>query len=114
MGAAFDVRARVQAEFAERLQVLVNHLGAFDLARQPGVPFVWLRLPLGWRASSFVRMAEAKGVLVRSADEYALVTGRAPNAVRIAISGAISRDAFEMATATLAGLLARPPSDLSV
>ena len=59
-------------------------------------------------------MAEAKGVLVRSADEYALVTGRAPNTGRIAISGAISRDAFEMATATLAGLLARPPSDLSV
>ena len=39
-GAAFDIRARVQAEFAERLRVLVNHLGAFDLAWQPGVPFV--------------------------------------------------------------------------
>jgi DNA-binding transcriptional MocR family regulator len=113
-GAAQEIRTRVQAEFAERLQVLVNHLGAFDLSWQPGVPFVWLRLPLGWRASSFVRTAEAKGVLVRSADEYALVTGRAPNAVRIAISGAISRDAFETAMATLAGLLARPPSDLSV
>jgi DNA-binding transcriptional MocR family regulator len=113
-GAAYEIRARVQAEFSDRLQVLVNHLGAFDLAWQPGVPFVWLRLPLGWRASSFVRMAEAKGVLVRSADEYALVTGRAPNAVRIAISGAISPEAFEAAMATLAGLLARPPSDLSV
>ena len=59
-------------------------------------------------------MAEAKGVLVRSADEYALVHGRAPNAVRIAISGTLPREGFETAMRTLAGLLARPPSDLSV
>jgi DNA-binding transcriptional MocR family regulator len=113
-GAAHEIRARVQAEFAERLQILVNLLGAFDLAWQPGVPFVWLRLPMGWRASTFVRMAEAKGLLVRSADEYALVTGRAPNAIRIAISGQIPRADFEGAMTTLAALLARPPSDLSV
>ena len=56
-GAAFTIRARVQAEFAERLQILVNHLGAFDLGWQPGVPFVWLRLPQGWRASSFLRLS---------------------------------------------------------
>ena len=113
-GAAADIRARVQAEFAERLQVLVNHLGAFDLGWQPGVPFVWLRLPQGWRASTFLRMAEAGGVLVRSADEYALVTGRAPNAIRIAVSGLLPRPAFEAAMLKLADLLARPPSDLSV
>ena len=113
-GAAQEIRTRVQAEFAERLQILVNRLGAFDLAWQPGVPFVWLRLPQGWRASTFVRMAEARGLLVRSADEYALVTGRAPNAIRIAISGQIPRTDFETAMTTLAALLARPPADLSV
>ncbi|MDM7930655.1 PLP-dependent aminotransferase family protein [Tabrizicola sp.] len=113
-GAAAEIKARVQAEFAERLQLLVNLLGAYDLGWQPGVPFVWLRMPLGWRASTFVRMAEARGVLVRSADEYALVHGRAPNAVRIAIAGNLSREGFEAAMRTLADLLARPPSDLSV
>jgi DNA-binding transcriptional MocR family regulator len=113
-GAAAAIKARVQAEFAARQQVLVNLLGAYDLGWQPGVPFVWLRMPLGWRASTFVRMAEAQGVLVRSADEYALVHGRAPNAVRIAIAGNLSRDAFEGAMRTLAELLAKPPSDLSV
>ncbi|MBA3908998.1 MAG: PLP-dependent aminotransferase family protein [Rhodobacter sp.] len=113
-GAAADIKGRVQAEFAERLQSLVNLLGAYDLSWQAGVPFVWLRMPLGWRASTFVRMAEARGVLVRSADEYALVHGRAPNAVRIAIAGNLSRDGFEAAMRVLADLLARPPSDLSV
>ncbi|MES2813681.1 MAG: PLP-dependent aminotransferase family protein [Pseudomonadota bacterium] len=113
-GDAALIRERVQTEFAARLQVLVNHLGAFDLGWQPGLPFVWLRLPVGWRASTFLRTAEAKGVLVRSADEYAVVHGRAPNAVRIAIAGNLPREAFEKAMRTLADLLARPPSDLLV
>jgi DNA-binding transcriptional MocR family regulator len=113
-GAAARIRAAVQAEFATRLQVLINHLGRFDVAWQPGVPFVWLRLPQGWRASTFVRMAEARGVLVRSADEYALVHGRAPNAIRIAIAANLPRGGFEAAMATLADLLARPPGDLLV
>lgn len=113
-GAAATIKRKVQAEFAERLQILVNGIGAFDLDWQPGVPFVWLRLPMGWRASTFTRMAEARGVLVRSADEYALINGRAPSAVRIAISASLPRDVFERSVATLAGLLANPPSDLSV
>ncbi len=113
-GDALKIRERVQAEFAARLQILVNHLGAFDLGWQQGLPFVWLRLPVGWRASTFLRTAEARGVLVRSADEYAVVHGRAPNAVRIAIAGGLPREAFEKAMRTLADLLARPPSDLLV
>lgn len=113
-GAAATIKTRVQAEFAVRLQSLVNLLGAYDLGWQPGVPFVWLRMPIGWRASTFVRMAEARGVLVRSADEYALVHGRAPNAVRIAIAGNLTREGFDGAMQILADLLARPPSDLSV
>ena len=113
-GDAARIRERVQGEFAIRQQILINHLGTFDLGWQPGVPFVWLRLPLGWRASTFLRTAEARGVLVRSADEYALVHGRAPNAVRIAIAAGVPREAFETAMRTLADLLARPPSDLLV
>ncbi|MFN5998626.1 MAG: PLP-dependent aminotransferase family protein [Paracoccaceae bacterium] len=113
-GDAARIRERVQTEFAARQQLLVNHLGAFDLGWQPGVPFVWLRLPQGWRASTFIRTAEARGVLVRSADEYALVHGRAPNAIRIAIAAGLPRDAFEAAMRTLADLLAKPPSDLLV
>jgi DNA-binding transcriptional MocR family regulator len=113
-GEAARIRERVQGEFALRQQILVNHLGTFDLGWQPGVPFVWLRLPLGWRASTFIRTAEARGVLVRSADEYALVHGRAPNAVRIAIAAGVPREAFEAAMRALADLLARPPSDLLV
>jgi DNA-binding transcriptional MocR family regulator len=113
-GAASEIKTKVQAEFAARQQVLVNHLGGYDLGWQPGVPFVWLRLPQGWRASTFLRMAEARGVLLRSADEYALVHARAPNAIRIAIAANLPRPGFEAAMRTLADLLARPPADLTV
>lgn len=113
-GAAEEIRARVKAEFATRLQVMVNHLGTFDLRWQAGVPFVWLHLPQGWRASAFTRAAEARGVLVRPADEYALVGGRAPNAVRLAVAGNLPRDAFDAAVEKLAHLLRNPPADLSV
>jgi DNA-binding transcriptional MocR family regulator len=113
-GAAAEIRARVQAEFAVRLQAMVNRLGAYELRWQPGVPFVWLHLPLGWRSSTFTRMAEAAGVLVRPADEYALVGGRAPNAVRLAVAGNLPMAEFERALDRLAQLLAHPPSDLAV
>jgi DNA-binding transcriptional MocR family regulator len=104
----------VQRDLDERLQMTVNTLGAFDLAWQPGLRFVFLRLPSGWRASTFVARAEAEGVMLRSADEYALVHGRAPNAVRIAISGNVPLERFQWALARLSRLLGQPPVDLMV
>ena len=113
-GQGAEIRARVQQDLSARLQIMVNRLGAFNLSWQPGMPFGWLRLPQGWRASSFTRMAEDMGVLVRSADEYALFHGRAPNAVRLAVVGNIPRQQYESGLAELAHLLPRPPSDLAV
>lgn len=110
-GRLFDL---VQRDLDERLQMTVNTLGAFDLAWQPGLRFVFLRLPSGWRASTFVARAEAEGVMLRSADEYALVHGRAPNAVRIAISGNVPLERFQWALARLSRLLGQPPVDLMV
>ncbi|WP_136682230.1 aminotransferase class I/II-fold pyridoxal phosphate-dependent enzyme [Falsirhodobacter xinxiangensis] len=113
-GAAEELRRSVQAEFAERLGVIVAALEGQDLVWQPGLPFVWLRLPSGWRASTFTRMAEAEGVMVRSADEYALVHGRSPNAVRLAIAGGIPRDHFDAGLARLRRLLLSPPAEIAV
>ena len=102
------------AEYSERLQIVVGRLGVFDLGWQHGLPFVWLRLPNGWRGSTFARMAEEAGVLLRSADQYAMVHGRAPNAVRLAVVGAIPRARLEQGSAALARLLVNPPTDMAV
>ncbi|MEY8840482.1 PLP-dependent aminotransferase family protein, partial [Cribrihabitans sp. XS_ASV171] len=78
------------------------------------VPFVWLRLPAGWRAAAFTRAAEKAGVQIRSADEFALRDGRAPNAVRIAMNGHVPLDIFEAAMLRLRSLLDNPPEQISV
>ena len=108
------LRKLVQAETDRRLQILVTRLGPHGLRYQPGLLITWLPLPSGWRASTFARMAEAEGVLVRPADEFALVHGRAPNAVRIAIAGHLSPARLEGACDVLARLLERPRFDVVV
>ncbi|MDW4548550.1 PLP-dependent aminotransferase family protein [Defluviimonas sp. D31] len=113
-GEAARLRDRVQEVFARRLEMTLNILGAFDLSWQKGLAFVWLRLPQGWRASTFAREAEAQGVLVRSADEFALIESHTPNAVRIALNGALSEAEFNRAIGTMARLLRNPPGDLPV
>lgn len=110
-GAAQEIRRKVEAELTGRIATMVGKIGRFDLAWQPGLRFAFLRLPQGWRASTFTRMAEAEGVLVRSADEYALSHGRAPHAVRLALAGHLSDADFAQGMDRLATLLSRPPYD---
>lgn len=110
-GAAYDLRRKGAEDLQARLTLTVTHLGRFDLYWQPGLRFVFLRLPQGWRASTFTREAEAEGVLLRSADEYTLIHGRAPQAVRLALAGNVPLPRFEAGLKSLACLLERPPYD---
>lgn len=113
-GEARHLRDLVRIELGVRLESMVNALGGYDLAWQAGLPFAWLNLPIGWRSSSFARAAEAEGVLVRTADDFALVHARAPNAVRMSIAGDISRVRFDKGLGVLARLLRNPIAELSV
>lgn len=113
-GEAARLRDAAQAVLERRLELTLNALGTRDIAWQRGLAFLWLRLPIGWRASTFMREAETAGVLVRSADEYALVDSHAPNAIRIAIDGRSPEAAFVRALDTMARLLRSPPGDLPV
>ncbi|MFT3687478.1 PLP-dependent aminotransferase family protein [Paenirhodobacter sp.] len=113
-GEAMRLRQAAQEEMARRLQVVVQSFGDQDICWQPGLSFIWLRLPTGWRASTFARVAEGEGVLLRSADEYVLHDGHAPNAVRIALAGAVPEERFQRAIRRLVRLLENPPGDLPV
>ncbi|MDF1620730.1 PLP-dependent aminotransferase family protein [Pseudothioclava nitratireducens] len=113
-GDAMRLRQAAQEAMGRRLERAVQALSRFDIVWQPGLSFFWLRLPLGWRSSAFARAAEAEGVLVRSADEYVLHDGHAPNAVRIAIAGAVPEADFHAAIDRLVGLLENPSGDLAV
>jgi len=110
----FTLSEQIRAEVGRYIRVAVNQLGGFDLTWDEDVPFLWLRLPSGWRASVFVRKAEAEGVLIRSADEFAVRDARAPHAVRIAINAQMPIERFDEAMSILRKLLDNPSDQISI
>ncbi len=113
-GDAAAVRARVLEEFDARSALAAQRLQGYAVRWQAGLPYAWIELPSGWRASTFTRKAEAEDVLIRSADQYAMVTGRAPNAVRITMAGNVPRERFDAGLQVLTRLLDAPPADMAV
>ena len=111
---ADDIMFAIRQRMAEYVRVAVNALGTYRLTWHEDVPFLWLPLPQGWRAAAFCRAAEARGVQIRSADEFALRDGRAPHAVRIAVNAQVPLHAFENAMLQLRDLLGHPPEQISV
>ncbi len=113
-GALARCRDAIDTAYAARGRILDDMLSGYAAAWRPGIPFAFLRLPRGWRASGFVRAAEDRGVLVRPADDFVLIDGRAPNAVRIALNARVPEDTFRQGIATLRALLDAPPHDIAV
>jgi DNA-binding transcriptional MocR family regulator len=113
-GEAHRLKLAVRAEIDTRLEIALNALGRHRIGWQKGLSFIWIPMPAGWCASTFAREAAAAGLPIRQADEYALPDGRAPNAVRVALSGSVPADPFAEAMATLARLLDASPRELAV
>lgn len=108
-GQADGIKRRVLAAIDERVRAAVNILGSWNIRWRPDVPFIWLRLPQGWRGSTFVRACDAEGIRIKSVDEYALPDGQAPNAVRIALAPELPVSELQAALETVSRLLAKPP-----
>jgi len=108
------IMQRVQAELTAYIGSAAEILAGYDLVHRDDMPFLWLRLPTGWRSGAFCQAAEARGVQVRAADEFALRDGRAPHAVRIGINAQVTRASFDAAIRRLRDLLDNPPEAISV
>ncbi len=104
----------VRTRINQYVRVAVNVLGAFDIRWRDNVPLIWMTLPRGWRGSTFRAMAEREGVVVRTADDFAMLDGRAPHAIRIAINGNLSLERFEEALSRLSVLLSTPQDLIEV
>lgn len=109
-----DLMAKAREGIGTYVHSAVNVLGGYDLTWRTDVPFLWLRLPEGWRAGAFVQAAEAKGVRIRAAEEYAGRDSRAPHAVRFAVNAGVGLASFENAVMRLRDLLDNPPESISV
>jgi DNA-binding transcriptional MocR family regulator len=104
----------LQQVTGDYIKAAVNILGSYSLNWRHPVPFLWLTLPPGWRAASFCQAAEAQGIQIRSAEEYACRTSRTPHAVRLAVNAGVTLATYEAALMRLRHLLDNPPERLSV
>ncbi|MEP4248693.1 PLP-dependent aminotransferase family protein [Tateyamaria sp.] len=109
-----SIMERARREIGVYVHRAVNVLGSYDLVWRADVPFLWLRLPEGWRAGAFVQAAEAQGVRIRAAEEYACREARAPHSVRFAVNAGVGLDDFEAAIMRLRTLLDNPPESIGV
>jgi DNA-binding transcriptional MocR family regulator len=109
-----EIMARTRLGVEKYVKIAVNVLGAFDLRWRKDVPFLWLVLPPGWRASAFCLAAEKRGVQIRPAEDFAGRDAQTPHAVRMAVNGAISLQRFETAMETLRDLLDNPADQIPV
>lgn len=106
------LRSRLGVE--EYVKIAVNTLGRFNLLWRRDVPFLWLHLPQGWRASAFCQAAEKQGIQIRAAEEFAGRDAQSPHAVRMAINGGVSFTRFQAAMEKLREMLDNPPEQISV
>ncbi len=109
-----EITEKVRSHINLYVRRAVNILGAYQVNWREDVPFLWVTLPQGWRASAFCQAAEAKGVQIRAAEEFAARDARAPHAVRLAVNAGIGLERFEEAVTILRTLLDHPEDQIRV
>ena len=81
-----------------------------DFKTDPEFPLIWLPLPEPWRAGQFAAALRQAGVLVRTADHFAVGRSPAPHAIRISLNAPASVEQLEAGLQILKALIDSPPS----
>lgn len=112
--------AQVLAELDARGAIARQIFAETPIRTLADLPYVWLPLPARWRASAFVQHAGDRGILIRSADEFAasnstemgrLAAAPLTNAVRVGLAGHLPRVVLSGALQELRRLYDAPPQD---
>ncbi|WP_199430587.1 aminotransferase-like domain-containing protein [Qaidamihabitans albus] len=85
-GTAAAVQRAKLGDAAARQEIVRDRLGGFTVRADPGAYHCWWELPPPWRAETFVAAAARRGIAVTPAGAFAVGSGRAPSAVRLALS----------------------------
>ena len=110
-GQAAKTRVQALQVINDRVQRAANILGHCNIRLRENVPFVWLELPKGWRASRFALHCERNDIIVRPSDEFTLPGGRTRNGIRVSLNANIPVDVLENALRKISDLLSNPPLD---
>ncbi|QOR38533.1 PLP-dependent aminotransferase family protein [Billgrantia diversa] len=97
-------------ELGERQQLARLRLAGYTTSGRLHGNNLWLPLPEGLRSAVLVEALAQRNVLVSSAEPFCVGSEPAPQALRLCLSAAASREALTQALDTLAELLAEPPA----
>ena len=75
-------------EIAARQDIVLRVLGGLSMQTQPASPHAWVTLPEPWRTDAFVARARHRGILLNSAESFAVGHETDVEAVRIALGTA--------------------------
>lgn len=102
--------AAQRATIRARLDVALPLLQGLDYRSDPASPLIWLPLPEPWHAGPFASALRQAGVLVRTADHFAVGRTAAPHAVRISLNAAPSAADVARGVRTLVRVLQEGPA----
>ncbi|HEY1709809.1 MAG TPA: PLP-dependent aminotransferase family protein [Rhizomicrobium sp.] len=106
-GSADAIIAAIREEAMARQKLAATVLGGFTYAARPAGHHIWLPLPRNWTSNALVAHVQRQGLAVVSSDAFA-VGGEAPNAIRIALGAAASRNELASALGVLVTALRSP------
>jgi DNA-binding transcriptional MocR family regulator len=110
LGAIEKLIAAQRQVIAQRLEVARRLLAGMDFRSNAEYPLLWLPLPEPWRAGQFSAALRNAGVLVRTADHFAVGRSPAPHAIRISLNSAASIEQLERGLQIFLSVLNSPPS----
>ncbi|HEX6357944.1 PLP-dependent aminotransferase family protein [Actinophytocola sp.] len=112
-GTAATIQAAKRADALARQRIVADRLAGFTVRSDPRAYHCWWELPEPWRAETFVAAAARQGIAVTPAAAFTVGQGRAPNAVRLAVS-APPVEVLESSVDALAQLARGRPEDSSL
>jgi DNA-binding transcriptional MocR family regulator len=104
-GTADNTLIQAKREGIIRQRIAGEYLPSKLVQTNAASPYVWLELPEHWTAHAFAAEASRRGILVLTADVFAVDPERAARAVRLVIGRAHNHAVFKDTVQTLADLL---------
>jgi DNA-binding transcriptional MocR family regulator len=108
-GVAGRITEWKRKEIAERQTIASRVLAGLDVQTQPKSPHLWVKLPPPWQTDAFVARARHRGILLNSAESFAIGHETDVQAVRITLGPPSTRSALEEGLAEIVTMLKRVP-----
>jgi DNA-binding transcriptional MocR family regulator len=96
-------------EMSARQDIASRVLKGLDVQTQAMSPHLWVRLPEPWRTDAFVARARHRGILLNSAESFAVGRETDVQAVRITLGPPATRSALEEGLNEIVRMVSRVP-----